>query len=205
MNPGSEKSLVVWDPLIRTFHWSLGFFFLLAYFLEGDWLSLHSHAGYTVFLLVGFRLAWGIVGFSHARFSDFVTSPVETVAYLRQLYRGRPEPHIGHDPAGAIMIVLLLVSLTVTTLSGMSLFAMEGSGPLADTFVSSWPASVVEEIHEFSADFTLVMVIAHITGVLLTSFLQQENLIKSMITGRKRRRFDSEVRRGKEPRHGNGI
>jgi cytochrome b len=179
---------MTWDPLVRIFHWSLAGFFFLAYFLQGDWLAMHSHAGYTVGLLVAFRCLWGVIGSRHARFADFVARPGAVVAYLKQLVRGDARPRLGHDPAGAVMIVLLLISLLVTTFAGMSLFGMEGSGPFAGTFVSSWPAPVVEDVHVFSADFTLALVIVHVSGVLFMSVLQRENLIRAMITGRKRSR-----------------
>jgi len=170
---------------VRVFHWSLAFFFFLAYFLEGAWRSMHSHAGYTVALLILFRLLWGVIGSRHARFSDFVTASGSAFTYLKQLLHRKAERHIGHDPAGAAMILTLLISVSVTTFSGMSLFAMEGSGPLAETFVSSWPEGVLQEIHEFFANFTLTMVVIHVLGVLLASFSNGENLIRAMLTGKK--------------------
>jgi cytochrome b len=182
-----QPPLKVWDPLIRIFHWSLAGFFLLAYFLEGDWMSLHSHAGYTVALLILFRLLWGIIGSRHARFADFVASSTAVFSYLVQLARRNATRHVGHDPAGAAMILVLLTGASTTAFTGMSLFAMEGSGPLAGTFVSSWPGGLVTEVHELAANFTLAMVAVHVLGVLLTSLSHRENLIRSMLTGKKAR------------------
>ncbi len=179
-------SLKVWDPLLRLFHWSLACFFLVAYFLEGDWIKLHAHAGYTVALLVMFRLIWGFLGTTHARFSSFMPSPQVFSDYLRDFLHRRAKPHTGHDPLGALMIVSLLVSLLVTTFLGMSLFAMQGSGPLPHALVSNWSGSFVESAHDFFANLTMGLVVVHIAGVLLTSFLHRENLIAAMITGRKK-------------------
>ena len=181
------------------FHWSLAAFFLLAYLLEGDWLKLHSHAGYTVTLLVLFRLVWGVVGSTHARFADFVVTPRTAIVYLSRLARGRAERHVGHDPAGSAMIVVLLTSLLITAFTGMSLFAMEGLGPLASTPASRWPGDWLEDIHEIAADFTAIMVIVHVAGVVLTSFLHRENLIRAMITGVKRAESDASNSRSAEP------
>lgn len=178
----------VWDPFVRLFHWALVLFFFLAYYLEGDWRELHSHAGYTVALLVSFRIIWGFIGTSAARFANFVVPPRDISAYLSGFVRGTSEPHAGHDPAGAVMILVLLTSLLATTITGMSLFAMEGSGPLVGTFVTRWPGHVVEDLHEFFADFTVILVLVHVVGVLVTSRVHQQNLIAAMITGRKKSR-----------------
>ena len=177
---------MVWDPLLRLFHWSLAFFFFLAYFFESDRLAMHGHAGYTVALLIMFRLLWGVMGPRHARFSDFVVPPYRVFAYLGQLFSRTAKRHIGHNPAGAGMILALMISLSITAFSGMCLFAMEGSGPLANTSVSSWPGDLLEELHEFFSNFTLILIIVHVVGVLLTSLLHRENLTKAMITGEKR-------------------
>ena len=186
MHPEPKEATVVWDPLVRLFHWSLAIFFCLAYFLEGEWLSMHSHTGYTVFLLVLFRVIWGTIGPRHAKFADFVTSPRASVVYLKQLLNGTAKRHIGHNPAGSAMIVALMITLSITALSGMALFATEGSGPLAATSIASWPEGVLAEIHEYFTDFTLVLVIVHMGGVILTSVRHKENLTRAMITGSKR-------------------
>jgi len=45
-----------------------------------------------------------------------------------------------------------------------------------------------EDIHEALANFTLLLVILHVAGVLIASRIEKENLIKAMITGYKRKR-----------------
>jgi len=202
MNAPAKKPPVVWDPLLRTFHWSLAFFFFLAYLFESDKLGMHSHAGYTVTLLVLFRLVWGFIGPRHALFTDFVTPPGQVYIYLRQLFYRTAKRHVGHNPVGAAMILTLLVSLLITAFTGMCLFAMEGSGPLVNTFVSSWPGQVLEDIHEFFSNFTLVLIIVHVVGVLLTGLLHKENLIKAMITGEKQPDLDFPGNRPDETYHG---
>ncbi len=193
---------MVWDPLLRVFHWTLAFFFFLAYLFESNELGMHSHAGYTVTLLILFRLVWGLIGPRHALFSDFLTPPGKVYAYLKQLCYRTAKRHIGHNPAGTGMILLLLITLLITAFTGMCLFAMEGSGPLANTFVSSWPGDIVEDVHEFFSDFTLVLIIVHVVGVLLTGLVHKENLIKAMITGEKRPDLDFPDDRPDEPHHG---
>ena len=196
---------LVWDPLVRIFHWSLAFFFSLAWILEDDWIQLHSHAGYTVALLVLFRLVWGFLGFDHARFNSFLTTPGRALGYLLRLVRGGAERYVGHDPAGSAMIFLLLFSLLVTALSGVSLFAMEGSGPLAGTRVADWPGHLFADIHHLSADVTLVLVVIHVAGVLLASLRRRENLIVAMITGRRVESADAAGARGETEKAGSEV
>ena len=175
----------VWDPLIRVFHWALVFFFFLAYVTEDDWVTIHSYAGYSIALLIIFRLLWGFIGTRHARFNDFITSPAEVIIYLKRLISGKAKRYIGHNPAGAAMILALLASLSLTVFTGISLYATEGYGPLAETFMASFSGDWLEEIHEFFANFTLLLIVGHVCGVLVSSLLHRENLIKAMITGKK--------------------
>jgi cytochrome b len=182
-----NKTIMVWDPLVRVFHWSLVLFFFLAYLTEGNWLRVHVHAGYTIGLLILFRILWGFLGFGFARFAGFVATPGQTLNYLQQLVAQKPARFVGHNPAGGAMIFVLLFVLLSTVFTGMCLLAMEGSGPLSATPVTDWSGPFLEELHDLSANVTLVLIIIHITGVLFSSRLHKENLTIAMLTGRKRK------------------
>jgi len=160
-------------------------FFIIAFITEDDWLYLHSFAGYSISGLLIFRILWGVIGTRHARFSDFVTTPKTVRAYLRSMLTGRPKHYIGHNPAGGMMIIGLLVVLLLTAVSGMATLATEGLGPLANTFFASWSDDWLEEIHEALANLSLLLVIVHIAGVLVSSIAHRENLVKAMIDGHK--------------------
>ncbi len=177
-----------WDPLLRVFHWSLVFFFLLAFITEDDWLELHVIAGYAVSCLIAFRLLWGLVGTRNARFTTFVKSPANMAKYIKSLLKFKVPHYLGHNPLGAAMVVALLSGITLVAFTGMTIIAIDGNGPLAGTFVASWNADWMEEVHEAFANFTLFMVIAHIAGVGFSSLVEGENLVKAMLTGRKKRR-----------------
>lgn len=183
--PAKPKTVVVWDPLIRIFHWSLAAFFFIAYLSEDDLPALHVYAGYAVAGLLVFRLVWGIIGTRHARFTDFVTRPSEAIRYIGNLVSGRPGHYLGHNPAGGAMIVALLLTLAITAFTGMALIAGEGSGPLAGTFVVAWSGDWLEETHDVFANLALFLVFFHVAGVLVGSLAHRENLIKAMFTGRK--------------------
>jgi cytochrome b len=165
----------VWDPFVRVFHWSLATLFLAAYATAEDAGQLHIAAGYAIGGLVALRFAWGFVGPCHARFSNFVRSPREILAYLRDVSLRRAPRYLGHNPAGGVMIVALLVMLLGTGFTGYMM--------TTDAF---WGAKWVEEAHETFANLTVGLVVVHVLGVLLSSFLHEENLVKSIVTGRKR-------------------
>lgn len=205
----SETGMVrVWDPLIRVGHWVLVVAFATAYLSEGEPQWLHSYAGYAIAVTVAVRILWGFVGPRRARFTDFVTGPGRVLQYLRDLVSGRAERHLGHSPAGGAMTVALLFALALTALSGMATLAVEeGQGPLAGIVTAqSLPAwameedddhdeygeqgeggDAFEEIHEFAANATLLLIVLHLLGVLWASRVHGENLARAMISGRKRR------------------
>ena len=180
----------VWDPLVRVFHWTLVIGFFTAYLTEGDeaWLGLHSWAGYTVLGLVLVRVVWGFVGTRHARFGDFLYRPATVKEYLGGVMRLNPRRYLGHNPAGGLMILLMIVSLLATTVLGVGLLAIgEQAGPLAGWLGGlghGWEGAF-EELHEFFANFTLFLVVVHVAGVLVESLLHGENLLRAMVTGRK--------------------
>lgn len=177
-----------WDPLVRVFHWSLVFFFLLAYASGDDWTSLHVWAGYAVAMLVVFRLFWGVIGTRNARFLTFVKSPRIVMQHFRDMLLLKAPHYLGHNPVAAAMVVALLVSISLVAFSGMVLIAAEGKGPLADTIFAGLNGEVVEDVHEFFANTTLLLVFGHVAGVVISSLLEGENLVKAMVTGRKKAR-----------------
>lgn len=186
MKPNDE--IKVWDPVVRWFHWLLVAAFFTAYITEEDALTVHVWAGYTVGALLVVRLVWGFIGTRHARFSDFVTRPGQALRYLADSARLNARRYIGHNPIGGLMVVALMLSLLGTVISGLGIYGIEQqAGPLAGMLAGagSWEDGL-EEIHELFANFTLLLVFVHISGVLLESLIHRENLVKSMFTGRKR-------------------
>ncbi|TRW95565.1 cytochrome b/b6 domain-containing protein [Candidatus Methylobacter oryzae] len=202
----NKKTLTVWDPLIRIGHWTLVIAFFTAYFTEDDFMALHVWAGYVVAAYVLARILWGLVGGKYARFSNFIYSPVKIVAYLKNLIAFKPQHYIGHNPAGGAMVVALLLSLAVTALTGLKLYAVENNkGPLAISATQarteiqpSNPAPIDEkednkeegeeyweELHEVFANLTLLLVFLHISGVVVSSYIDKEKLVKTMLTGKK--------------------
>lgn len=179
----------VWDPVVRVFHWTLVATFIIAYITEEDFLSLHVWAGYILLAAIAVRLIWGFIGSRHARFSDFVTNPSTAIQYVKDTFQLKAKRYLGHNPAGGLMIVIMLVSLIVTGLTGLLLYgAGEHAGPFAAWFVTdsyNWEEAL-EETHEFLANFTVFLVVIHLAGVLVESVLHKENLVSAMLNGQKR-------------------
>ena len=178
----------VWDPFVRVFHWSLVAAFVVAYLTEDEMMTLHVYAGYLIAGLLVFRVIWGFIGPRHARFSDFVYTPAEVLGYLKDMVNGHPARYLGHNPAGGVMILLLLVSLVVTVTTGLLVLGGEaGTGVLAATLsVSGEGGEAWEEVHEFFGNFTLFLVVVHVVGVILGGLLHGENLVRAMVTGKKK-------------------
>jgi cytochrome b len=164
----------VWDPLVRIFHWSLVASYIVAWVSADEWDRLHEWVGYTVLGLVGFRIIWGVVGPRYARFAQFVRGPDTVTGYVKDVLAFRAKRYLGHNPAGGVMVIVLLVLLAV----------LSGTGYLLTT-ASFHDAGWVKEIHEAIANLTLGLVGFHVLGVIFASLQHGENLIRSMFTGRK--------------------
>lgn len=185
-NPSQVR---VWDPLVRFFHWSLVTAFFIAYFTEGEPLVIHNQAGYLVLILLTVRVVWGFIGSPHARFRDFIYSPASIWQFLKDTMRLRARRYLGHNPAAGAMVMLLMISLSLTTVSGLVLLAAdEHLGPLAFLFNPvDYPwAHDVEEVHEVFANLTVLLVVFHVLGVIVESLIHRENLAGAMVTGYKR-------------------
>lgn len=185
----SNNITKVWDPFVRIFHWTLVLSFFIAYITEEDFLTIHSFAGYAILALLLLRIVWGLIGTRHARFSDFIYSPQTIKAFIKDTFSFKAKRYLGHNPAGGAMILLMLISLLITTATGLAVYGLEEqAGPLASWFTqkeSLW-GEVFEEVHEFFANFTLFLVFIHVAGVIVEGFIHKENLVKSMIDGNKR-------------------
>ena len=169
-----KRRILVWDAPVRLFHWLMVLSFAGAYLsAESErWRLLHVTLGYTMAGLVAFRILWGLLGTRHARFASFVRGPGAVGRYLRSLLQRRPEHYTGHNPAGALAIVALLLLTLGVTAAGWATYQEVGG---------KW----LEELHQVLANLMLTVVGVHVAGVVLGSWLHRENLVAAMLTGRK--------------------
>lgn len=172
MRPAEVK---VWDPLVRLFHWSLVLGFAVAWATGEDVRWLHLGAGYAVAGLVAIRVIWGLIGTRHARFSDFVHHPVTVLEFLKDTALLRARRYLGHNPAGGAMVIAMLVMLAVISATGVMM-----------TTDSFWGVEWVAEAHEAAVNLALGLILLHLAGVAIASLEHGENLVRSMLTGRKR-------------------
>lgn len=165
-----NQCTLVWDAPTRAFHWLLALSFAGAFVTAESerFRDIHLMFGYTLLGLVGFRVVWGFVGTRYARFRSFLFGRRELADYLRSLARGKPRHYLGHNPAGSIAVFLLLGLGLLTGITGLG--ADRGWG---------------EGLHEASADGMLAVVLVHVAGVVVSSVLHRENLVRAMITGYK--------------------
>jgi cytochrome b len=189
--PSRERSGVaqvrVWDPVVRFTHWAvaLGCFTDLA--LIGGFDARHEYVGYGVVACVLVRIVWGFTGTTHARFTDFVASRPQIQSYVGLSLKGREPRYLGHNPAGSLMMLTLIGLVLVCAGTGI----MMGLDAL-------WGNAAIEALHETAAYLILAAACVHVAGAIVESVRHRENLIWSMITGRKRAPIGTDVHHARE-------
>ena len=169
-----DRETPVWDIVTRLFHWSLVLAYCCAQLTAEEWDTAHEYTGYIILGLVAFRITWGFVGPRNVRFFEFIKSPNTIMAHLTNLLTGRHRAEGGHNPAGGIMVVVLLSWLASTGLTGW-----------LSTILSGNIAGGLEKIHEILGEFSLLLIAVHVAGVVAMSFIERQDLAKSMIDGKK--------------------
>lgn len=170
----SSKKVVVWDRFVRVFHWSLVTSLVVAYCSTESINWVHKGFGYAALALIAGRIFWGFAGKGHARFSDFVPTLGKLTRYIAAVLRGREPRYLGHNPAGAVMILFLLCMVIGIGVSGWMM-----------TLDAFWGNGTVEGTHVLLVDLTVFAVVLHVCAAIYESLRHRENLILSMITGTK--------------------
>lgn len=200
------QQVKVWDPLVRTFHWSLVVLFTLAYVTGDDAGTVHIWSGYIVLALVVLRILWGLIGTRYARFSDFLYPAAVILGYTRDTLLARAKRYLGHNPLGGANVLIMLVCLLATSSTGYVLErAKQQPAVLASHSLSTGVSAIsvaradddrgethrasshgprwLKHTHEFFAKLMLWLIFLHLVGVILESRLHRENLVRAMFTG----------------------
>jgi cytochrome b len=171
----------LWDLPLRIFHWSLVVAVVVAIVtaeIGGNWMELHGKAGLAIIGLLAFRLSWGIVGSTHARFLNFVPSPARIHDYLKGKWEG-----VGHNPLGALSVFALLGLLAAQAATG--LFANDDiafNGPLF-SLVDQLTSDHLTAWHHTLSNLLFILLGLHVLAVFFYVLFKKNNLLKPMVTG----------------------
>jgi cytochrome b len=176
----------VWDAPTRIFHWTVVILVFVSW-LSADqgFMTVHLCSGLALLALMLFRIGWGLVGSTTARFSDFLHPPHAVVRYLKGLTGGEKHLYAGHNPAGGLMVAAMIAVLLIQAVTG--LFANDGlhfSGPLA-LLVSEDTSTWVTRLHSLIFNVILLLIWCHVVAVGFYLFVKGDNLVKAMVTGKK--------------------
>jgi cytochrome b len=166
------RRILVWDVPTRVFHWLQALSFGAAYLtaFSERMRNYHVALGYILLGLLVFRLLWGFIGTHYARFSSFLFNPREIGAYLLTMAKGKPEHFLGHNPAGSVSVWLLLALGIFIGVTGVLALQDDAS-------------DLVVEMHGVATNVMLGVILLHLIGVVMSSILHRENLVRAMITG----------------------
>jgi cytochrome b len=175
----------VWDAPVRIVHWLIALSIpALWWTAEHDQLEWHRRLGYGVLGLVVFRLLWGLMGGSTARFANFVRGPAAVLAYAGRLRRGERVVVVGHNPMGGWSVVALLTLLASETALGLFCVDVDGleSGPLS-RFVSFDIGRAAAHWHHALFNALLGLVGLHLAAIAFYAAAKRNNLVRPMLTG----------------------
>ncbi|MDE2374522.1 MAG: cytochrome b/b6 domain-containing protein [Hyphomicrobiales bacterium] len=183
----SEREILVWDIPTRAFHWLTAVLVLTAYFTwRFDRMDWHAICGDAVLTLVIFRLLWGFFGSDTTRFASFIARPRAALQHLAHLFRREPDHQVSHNPAGGLMVLLLLSFLLVETLSGLYVENdVVDEGPLTE-HVAAPVANAITALHWIFWDGLLAAIALHLLTILAYAVAKGQDLLTPMITGKKR-------------------
>jgi cytochrome b len=177
----------VWDAPTRLFHWAIVLLLIVSYIsVQREWTQLHFLSGYAVLALLLFRLAWGFVGSETSRFRQFMRNPVTGLRHLAAFGKREPDTEIGHNAAGGWMILVLLLALFVQ--AGSGLFSNDDTGvkgPLAH-WVNKPASDWMSGLHATSFYVLLALIVVHIVAIIAYAVVKRHDLVRAMVTGKKR-------------------
>lgn len=177
------KTLLVWDLPLRLFHWLLALLVAAAIAtanIGGNAMDWHGRLGVAIVGLLTFRLAWGFVGSTHARFADFLPRPATLRAYLRGDWHG-----LGHNPLGALSVLGMLLALAIQ--AALGLFGNDDiafTGPLYP-LVAKETSDALTGLHHRGAWLVGLLIALHLGAIAYYRLARREDLVTPMLTGRK--------------------
>lgn len=176
----------IWSLPTRIFHWLLVIGLVTAYILgeEEGLLNMHTAVGYSVGILIIFRIIWGIAGPKYSRFRDFPVGLKAFKSFITDMNQSKSKS-AGHNPAASVVMLGILLMCLMIVISGALLLASQGQG-----FFSSLRVGLTEdslkEIHEIAVNVIIGLVILHLLGNLVDFiFNRKTGTLSSIFTGYK--------------------
>jgi len=184
-----SESVAVWDPVVRIFHWTLAAIVLANYWLTEPGEDVHTWLGYTAAAGVLGRIFWGFLGTKHARFADFPVSRARIRSHLRELAARRLPADSGHNPFGAVMIYLVFLLVAVLACTGW----------LHEEVDALYGNELLQQVHAYAAHTLWIGALIHVAAVFIVQYVGRIELVRPMITGRRRLRPQGSVRPNPNP------
>ncbi len=189
-NELAERDVPVWDLGVRVFHWALVILVITSFVtakIGGNAVTYHAWSGYSILTLLVFRILWGMVGGTQARFASFIRGPGAVIAYMKGMFkRAGHQSTLGHNAVGALSVVAMLLALLFQAVSGLFVnddIAFEG--PLY-----KWAGKELSDklmsLHHLNEKVILALVVLHLAAILFYFLYHKENLLRPMINGVKR-------------------
>ena len=190
----AAKTIRVWDLPVRLFHWTLVVLMVVSYFTGKaghDWMKFHFWSGYGILTLLIFRIVWGFVGSTTARFSNFVKGPSAGIHHLREMFLPDGPREAGHNPLGGAMVIVLIFAVLAQASTG--LFSADTdtgtvNGPLAP-LIADKAVDKFTAFHTYWVNVLIVLAGLHVLAVLVYFAWKRQNLVGAMLTGRKAERI----------------
>jgi cytochrome b len=183
----ADHGSTAWDLPTRLFHWSIVILIGLAWWsAEQRLLDWHRRAGYAVLCLLVFRILWGILGSTTARFAIFCKGPAQVIEYVRKdMFSRTSSQYTGHNPLGGWSVIAMLAAMLLQTLLGLIAVDVDGleSGPLS-YLVSFDTGRIAAKTHHYIFNILLALIVLHLAAIAFHYFYKRQNLTIAMVTGK---------------------
>jgi cytochrome b len=192
-----QKSYI-WSISTRVFHalFALSIFIAFISAQEKQWLNFHVIIGYSILILLIFRLFWGIFGPKHSLFKDLSFGKKNIKEFLNHIFEEKTK-YAGHNPLASYVIISMLLVAFLAVISGSLAFGIqEGKGIFS--FLNTPLFKEMDffgEIHEFFSTLFIALIVAHILGIFVDRLLhKKQETLNSIITGYKITQEDESIK-----------
>lgn len=187
-NSNMKSHYLIWDLPIRLFHWLLVLTFSASWItaeLGSEYMQYHIYCGYFMLFLISFRLIWGVLGTKHAKFLNFFPTRARLRTYLKSFSSDGDKNAPGHNPLGAVMVLVMLLLLLAQAVSGLFITDdVFSSGPYYGVLDGSWE-KLANRLHDVCFTLLQICIALHIAAIIFYKLAKNKNLVVPMFSGKK--------------------